>query len=94
MNHVPYGPELTGLSGYGGLITPNGTPVAMSAWQKMGLDPTSIARYNSYASDIAGMNPADLAQIGQSETANKMTSLTAPIKFSGYNDQIAAPAGG
>jgi hypothetical protein len=94
LNHVPYGPELTGLSGYGGLITPNGTPVAMSMWQKMGLDPTSISRYNSYVSDVAGMNPADLAQIGMSETSNKMTDLKAPIKFSGANNQIAAPAGG
>lgn len=93
LNHVPYGPELTGLSGFGGLITPNGTPVAMSAWQKLALDPTSIARYNSYVSDVAGMNPADLAQIGQAETANKMADLKAPIKFAGI-EPIAAPAGG
>lgn len=92
--HVPYGPELTGLSGYGGLITPNGTPVAMSVWQKNNLDPTSVARYNSYVSDIAGMNPADLAQIGQTETGNKMADLKAPLKFTGYNSQVAAPAGG
>jgi hypothetical protein len=93
MNHVPYGPELTGLSGYGGLITPNGTPVAMSNWQRLQLDPTSIARYNSYVSDIAGMNPADMAQIGASETGNKMADLKAPIRFSGVN-VTPAPAGG
>jgi len=93
LNHVPYGPELTGLGGFGGLITPNGTPVAMSAWQKMGLDPTSISRYNSYVSDVAGMNPADLAQIGMDETSNRMSDLKAPIRYL-PNTPIPAAGGG
>jgi hypothetical protein len=93
MNHVPYGPELTGLSGFGGLITPNGTPVPMSQWQQTNLDPTSIGRYNSYVSDVAGMNPADLKQVGTSQTATQMPSLTPPTKFTPINPIPAASGG-
>lgn len=81
INHIPYGPELTGASGFGGLISANGTPVPMSQWQRTQLDPTSIARYNDYASSIAGVDPQDLQQIGTLETGNKMADLVAPKKF-------------
>jgi len=62
LGHVPYGPELTGASGLGSSITANGTPVVLSAWQRSNFDPTSLAHYNSYLSDIAGANPADFKQ--------------------------------
>lgn len=95
VNHVPYGPELTGASGYGGLITPTGTPVPMSMWQRNQLNPTSISRYNDYASSVAGFNPQDLQQIGTLETGNKMTDLTAPKKFQTAAIPIGAlPVGG
>ena len=92
-NHIPYGPELTGASGFGGLITPNGTPVPMSMWQRQQLDPTAIANYNDYLSSVAGVNPQDFQQIGTLETGNKMSDLKAPTRFN-IPIPIGAPSGG
>lgn len=81
-NHVPYGPELTGLGGFGALITQGGTPVAASMWQRNHLDPTSIAHYNSYLGDIAGFNPQDFLHYSQQETGSgAINNLPAPTKF-------------
>lgn len=91
-NHVQYGPELTGLSGYGSLITPNGTPVVMSEWQKQQFDPTSIANYGDYAHAIAGWNPADLAQYGTRMTGN-VGDLSRPTNFAPIGIQ-PSPGGG
>jgi hypothetical protein len=79
---LPLGPELTGASGFGGLVTQNGTPVAPSAYQQANLDPTSLEHYNSYVTDIAGFNPADFKQTGTNETGN-VAALAAPEKYTG-----------
>lgn len=84
INHVPYGPELTGMSGFGGLITPNGTPVAASEWQRQHLDPTSLGNYEDYAGSIAGWNPADLKQQSDQMTGvlnENSPTIKAPTKF-------------
>ena len=96
INHVPYGPELTGLSGYGGLITPNGTPVVASEWQRQHLDPTSLANYDDYAGSIAGYNPADLKQLSDQMTGvlnENSPTIKAPIKFN-LNIPVPGQGGG
>lgn len=96
LNHVPYSPALTGLSQYGGLMTPNGTPVTMSNWQRANLNPSSISGpggYEDYAMQVAGWNPTDLANQGRNMTGSFGTDLSAPKNYA----PIAinpAPAGG
>jgi hypothetical protein len=91
-NHVQYGPELTGLSGYGGLITPNGTPVVMSEWQRKQFDPTSIANYGDYAHTIAGWNANDLAFQSDKITGN-VGDATLPKNWAPIGIQ-PSPSGG
>lgn len=96
INHVPYGPELTGMSGLGGLITPNGTPVVASEWQRQHLDPTSLGNYEDYAGSIAGWNPADLKQQSDQMTGvlnENSPTIKAPIKFD-LSNQIPVPGQG
>lgn len=93
-NHVPYGPELTGLDQLGGLITPNGTPVPLSMWQLAHLDPTSLANYQNYIDAIAGWNSADLQAIGKFITGPADgINFTAPRKWNPI-DITPAPSGG
>lgn len=96
VNHVPYGPELTGMSGYGGLITPNGTPVVASEWQRQHLDPTSLGNYEDYAGSIAGYNPADLKQLSDTMTGvlnENSPTIKAPIRFN-LSGQTPVPGQG
>lgn len=96
LNHMPYSPVLTGLSGYGATMTPDGTPVVMSNWQRSHLMPSSISGpggYSDYAMQVAGWNPADLQALGTSVTGNFGTDLSAPKNYA----PIAinpAPSGG
>lgn len=96
LNHMPYSPVLTGLSGYGATMTRDGTPVVMSNWQRNNLMPSSISGpggYDDYAMQVAGWNPADLAALGKSVTGNFGVDLSAPKNYSAI--PIApAPGGG
>lgn len=54
---------LRGMTGFGATVTPNGTPVTMSAYQRQNLMPSTIASpggYNDYAKQVANWDPADL----------------------------------
>ena len=96
LNHQNYSPTLTGLSGYGATITPNGTPVVMSQWQRAHLDPSSISGpggYDDYAMQVAGWSPADLQAKGQNLTGGFGTDLSAPKNYAPIPTNIA-PAGG
>ena len=96
LNHQPYSPVLTGLSGYGATMTPNGTPVVMSNWQRAHLDPSSITGpggYDDYAMQVAGWSPADLQAAGNSMTGGFGTDLAAPRNYAPITTNVA-PAGG
>ena len=96
LNHMPYSPVLTGLSGYGATMTPNGTPVVMSNWQRSHLSPNSISGpggYDDYAQQVAGWSPADLQALGNSVTGGFGTDLAAPKNYAPITIPIA-PAGG
>lgn len=96
LNHMPYSPVLTGLSGYGATMTPDGTPVIMSNWQRSHLMDSSISGpggYDDYAMQVAGWSPTDLKGLGNSVTGNFATDLTAPKNYTPISVN-PAPAGG
>lgn len=96
LNHLPYSPVLTGLSGYGATMTPNGTPVVMSNWQRSHLMPSSVSGpggYDDYAMQVAGWNPADLQALGTSITGNFGTDLAAPKNYAPISVN-PSPSGG
>lgn len=97
LNHMPYSPVLTGLSGYGATMTADGTPVVMSNWQRSHLMPNSISGpggYDDYAMQVAGWNPADLQALGNNMTGDfGTTGLSAPKNYSPISIN-PAPSGG
>lgn len=85
---------LSGLSGFGATVTPNGTPVTMSAYQRQNLMPSSISGpggYNDYVKQVANWDPADL--VNQTNKMMDSGNLTAAKHYAPINIQ-PAPAGG
>jgi hypothetical protein len=85
---------LRGLSGFGATVTPNGTPVTMSAYQRQNLMPSSISGpggYNDYVKQVANWDPADL--VNQTNKMMDSGNLTAAKHYAPINIQ-PAPAGG
>lgn len=96
LNHMPYSPVLTGLSGYGATMTRNGTPVVMSNWQRSHLMPSSVSGpggYEDYAMQVAGWNPTDLQALGNRASDFGSQGLVAPRNYAPFVVN-PAPSGG